>query len=430
MAETPDLGVILKAVRPEEAVDFFRQKGYRVGFDHRDVWQQEHQAAFTVAKATQMDLLKDIRGQVDRAIADGSSFTDFKRSLMPTLKDRGWWGRRDVVDPLTGETVTAQLGSTRRLQTIFDTNLATAYNEGQWERIQANKGLFPFLEYGHSASEHPRLKHQAFAGTVLPADDPWWQSHMPIKEYGCKCPVYQHSARTLAREGLKVSAASPAEQLRTVTNKRTGEEMRVPVGVDPAFHYPPGGRRASLARMMMDKADAGAAMTSARVLANGVEAWAALVDVEFGEFVGRYAEGERREVGTRRVVGVFEPPVLDALKAAGTLPQHGTIAVNMQKLAHLLGERRTAERQAKGAGTAFVTTLPSLLRRAGEAWLDGRRVVMLCTADDDLGRVVKVVVDLDVPLRSDVGNSVVSMELIDPRSFKRKGLVQLHAKPE
>ena len=61
MAKKLDLKPILEAVNPEEAIAFFRQKGYRIGFDHQDVWQQEHQASFTVAK-TQRD---NRDGQVD-----------------------------------------------------------------------------------------------------------------------------------------------------------------------------------------------------------------------------------------------------------------------------------------------------------------------------------------------------------------------------
>ena len=44
----------LLSLPPEEAIAFFRRKGFRIGFDHRDVWQAEHQAAFTVAKAMQL----------------------------------------------------------------------------------------------------------------------------------------------------------------------------------------------------------------------------------------------------------------------------------------------------------------------------------------------------------------------------------------
>ncbi|SDO76603.1 Phage Mu protein F like protein [Rhodoferax sp. OV413] len=431
--------IALKPVQPEESVAYFRQKGYRIGFDHRDVWRQEHQAAFTVAKAMHMDLLRDIRGQVDKAITEGTSFGTFQRELSPKLQARGWWGKQDVVDPVSGDTVRAQLGSARRMEVIFDANLATAYSEGQWERIQRGKGLFPFLEYGHSASEHPRLEHKAYAGTVLRADDPWWQVHMPVKKWGCKCPVYQHNARTLERGGLKLGTA-PAEQMRTLTNQRTGETMEVPVGVDPAFHYPPGGRRPNLGRMMMDKADAATSATAAKVLADGVTTWAPLVQTEFGEFVGRYVEGERREVGARRVVGAFAPQVVASLQAAGLAPEKATLFVDMPRLRHLLGLERSQKRQAKGSGETFVASLPELLSQAGEVWLEASdqeepkrrdqrgaepRVVLLCTSVET-GKVAKVVVALNETVhRAERGNAVTSMDLIDPRSFKRKGLARL-----
>ena len=252
MNEKPDLRPVLAAVNPEEAIDFFRQKGFRIGFDYRDVWQQEHQAAFTVAKAMQIDLLADIREFVDEAIATGSTLADFQKALIPKLQARGWWGRQEQVDPVDGVVKDVQLGSPKRLETIYDTNLATAYSEGQWERIQRNQALFPFLEYVRSASVHPRHTHLAYAGLVLRADDAFWQSHLPIKEWGCKCSVIQHTQRMLEAEGLQVGQAPP-EVMRTLVNKRTGESMQVPVGVDPAFHYPPGGRRAHLEKMLADK---------------------------------------------------------------------------------------------------------------------------------------------------------------------------------
>ena len=252
MTKKFDLKPILGAVNPEEAISFFRQKGYRIGFDYRDVWQQEHQAAFTVAKAMQLDLLTEIRAFVDAAIVDGTTLATFQKELMPRLQARGWWGKQEMVDPQDGEAKLVQLGSAKRLEVIYDTNLATAYSEGQWERIQRNQQLFPFLHYGSSASSNPRHTHAAFSGLVLRADDPFWQSHYPIKEYGCKCPVYQMTQRMLDREGLQVGKAPP-EVMREMINKRTGEVMQVPFGVDPAFHYLPGGRQEHLDKMLQDK---------------------------------------------------------------------------------------------------------------------------------------------------------------------------------
>lgn len=237
---------------PEEAVAFFRQKGFKIGFDHRDVWRQEHQAAFTVAKAMQIDLLVEIRAQVDAALADGTPFETFKAALKPNLVKRGWWGRAMMTDPADGQQKEVQLGSTRRLKVIYDTNLRTAHSEGQWARIQANKATLPYLMYDHTPSAHERKEHAAWDGLVLPADDPWWQSHMPVKAWGCKCRVIQMSARQIARQGLTVGQA-PAERYTDYTNKRSGATQRVPAGVDPEFHYPPGGRRANLVDFMAQR---------------------------------------------------------------------------------------------------------------------------------------------------------------------------------
>lgn len=235
----------LRALPPAKAIEFFRQKGFKIGFDHRDVWQSEHQAAFTVAKAMQLDLLRDIRAEVDAAIEAGTTFEAFKDSLKPNLQKRGWWGKRLMPDPLTGEVKEAQLGSTRRLKTIYDTNLRQAHAEGQWQRIQESKGALPYLMYDHTPSPHERKEHAAWDGMVLPVDDPWWQAHYPVKAWGCKCRVVQMTRRQVERQGLTVGTA-PEEQYTDYVNKRTGEAQRIPAGVDPEFSYPPGGRRAGL----------------------------------------------------------------------------------------------------------------------------------------------------------------------------------------
>ncbi|WP_447588658.1 phage head morphogenesis protein [Aquipseudomonas campi] len=247
--------ITLEALPPKEAIEFFRQKGYAIGFDHQDVWQAQHQAAFTVAKVMQLDILQDIRGEIDRAMAEGTTFRDFQNRLTPTLQDKGWWGRQIVRDPVTGADVEAQLGSPRRLKVIYDTNLRTAHTEGQWQRIQDNKDAFPYLEYDGNNSEHPRLQHAAWDGLVLPVDDPFWADHFPVKEYGCKCRARARTAGQVARSGKPIG---PAPQVPKVThvNKRTGEVQQIPVGVNPSFYYRPGGRRASLARHLVEKLEA------------------------------------------------------------------------------------------------------------------------------------------------------------------------------
>lgn len=231
----------LSPLPPEEAIAFFRSKGYKIGFAWEDVWREEHQRAFTVAKVTQLDILQDIREAVDEALEVGTTFAHFQARLEPILQEKGWWGKGQIFDPVDKQYKEATLGTPRRLKTIYDTNLRTAHTEGQWTRIQERKGDFPILVYDANNSAQPRHTHSAWDKMVLPADDPWWQRHMPIKEWGCKCRIRQMSESQAKRRGLVVGDA-PKETWRDYTNRRTGETIKVPEGVHPAFHYPPASR--------------------------------------------------------------------------------------------------------------------------------------------------------------------------------------------
>lgn len=286
---------------PKEAIAYFHQKGYAIGFTWEDVWQQEHQAAFTVAKAMQLDILRDIREAVDSALNDGTTFATFRQQLKPLLVQKGWWGKADMIDPLTGELRKVQLGSTRRLKTIFDTNLRTAHSEGQWERIQRSKDTFPYLIYDANNSEHPRIQHSQWDNLVLPADDPFWQAHMPVKAWGCKCGVRQANAKMIEQRGLKVGE-SPKVSQYSYTNKRTGEIQRVPLGVDPAFNYPPGGRLANLPKFITEKLDASAPAIAASALPGIVSssAFKQFFDDPKGFFpVGVLPDAHMSEIGAK-----------------------------------------------------------------------------------------------------------------------------------
>lgn len=253
---------------PKESLEWFRAKGMKPGFDHRDVWREEHATAFTVAKATQMDILTDIRSEVDRALAQGRTFRDFAKDLKPTLQKKGWWGEKEMVDPATGKKRTVQLGSTRRLKIIYETNMRTARSAGQWERIQRTEAGLPYLLYQLGPSSEHRPEHVSFHGLLLPVDDTFWATHMPINGWGCKCHVRQVSRAEydrLKRNGVRapspkqvinpetglptghraqstvpVRTQAPALKTREWVNRRTGEVHQVPFGTDPGWDYNPG----------------------------------------------------------------------------------------------------------------------------------------------------------------------------------------------
>lgn len=227
---------------PKDALDWFRAKGMKPSFDYRDVWQEEHATTWTVAKAMNLDILEAIRSAVDEMIDAGQDFGTFKRELQPLLVKQGWWGTANMVDPLTGEKRDVQLGSPRRLRTIYDINLRTANAAGQWRRIERTKKTHPYLLYQLGPAQHHRPQHLAWDGILLPADDSFWSSHFPPNGWGCKCWVRQVSRREGERllvTGKYLDKAPTPEQMEYI-NRRTGQVLKVPVGIDPGWAYNPG----------------------------------------------------------------------------------------------------------------------------------------------------------------------------------------------
>lgn len=231
-----------KALPPAEALAYFRSKGYAPSFDWQDIWQEEHAAAFAVAKMARLDLLQDVRAAVDKALAEGKTLAQFKKELTPILQEKGWWGKKQQVDPATGETRLVQLGSPRRLAIIYDTNLRTAHAAGRWEQIERSKSTRPFLRYSAVLDTRTRPAHRAWHGKILPVDDPFWSTHYPPNGWRCRCTVIQYNQAQLDSRGWSVSDP-PAPSTVTYTNPRTGEVSQVPRGIDPGFGWNPGKSR-------------------------------------------------------------------------------------------------------------------------------------------------------------------------------------------
>jgi len=231
--------VELRPLPPEEAIAYFRGKGYRFSWDWHDMWHEDHVKAFTVAKAMRLDILEDIRDEIDRALAEGMTLEEFRKNLTPILQKKGWWGRVAVGDEEGAQVV--QLGSPWRLKTIFNVNIQTAYQVGHYRAMTDPDVLRarPYWRYVAVLDSRTRPQHRMWHNTVLPADDPWWDTHYPPNGWNCRCTVVSHSKRELEREGLKVSKTPKVKTYEWI-NKKTGEVIDVPEGIDPGWAYNPG----------------------------------------------------------------------------------------------------------------------------------------------------------------------------------------------
>lgn len=217
-----------------EQIRFLRRK-LNIGTESwTDIFESQHDHAFVVAGAMKQDLLDDLRGAVDRVIAQGITLQDFKKDFLRVVAQNGWSG-------WTGED-TAK-GRAWRARVIYDTNLRTSYAAGRFVQMKTVAASRPFWRYRHNDSvEHPRPEHVKLNGLVLRHDDPFWRTHYPPNGWGCKCYVETMSVRDLSRTGKQPDTAPPIEY-ETVTIGTRGPNPRTvvtPKGIDPGFGYAPG----------------------------------------------------------------------------------------------------------------------------------------------------------------------------------------------
>lgn len=183
MANDAVLGITSDPLRFQEAIDAIER---RVPMT-KDTWdalrEEELDFAFTVADVAQLDMVVDVYEAIDRAVRDGTTLDDFKADIGDTLEEA--WGEENPA----------------RLETIFRTNVMGAYNGGRHTAARDLEEDRPYWRF--DGPDDDRTSEDICApiieaGVILPADDPWWQTHYPPLHHNCR-----HRVTTLTKEAAE-----------------------------------------------------------------------------------------------------------------------------------------------------------------------------------------------------------------------------------
>jgi uncharacterized protein with gpF-like domain len=208
----------------DEAITLLRQKLNLPTATWDEIWEAEHMRAFSVAGAMRDDIVADFRDAVSKAIEDGVTIKDFRNDFDNIVAKYGW----EYVG-----------GRNWRSRLIYETNIKTMYSAGRWRQMTDPEvvKLRPYMVYRHGDSDNPRPEHLSWDGLVLPADDPWWNTHYPPNGWGCSCFAQTAGPRDLEKMGKDGPDTAPKIEYYDWTNPRTGETRRVPVGIDAGWAY-------------------------------------------------------------------------------------------------------------------------------------------------------------------------------------------------
>jgi SPP1 gp7 family putative phage head morphogenesis protein len=195
---------------PEEAIKYLKSLGYKISWDWKEQLQAIKEHCFTIAKCSSADILEVFKSSLESALENGQTFNDFQKGIKLLLEQKGYSKRED--------------GSVWRLDTIFRTNLQSAYQAGRYKEQMELSEDFPWLEYNAVMDNRTRPKHAEFDGTIRPTNDPIWQTAFCPNGYNCRCRTRSISAAEMKRRNLKVTPEKEAKKFKP----------------DPGFDNPPG----------------------------------------------------------------------------------------------------------------------------------------------------------------------------------------------
>lgn len=391
-------------LKPAEAIAYLKQKGYRIGWNWQDTLDDAHARAFTVAKVTRIDLLQDIRKSLLAAQEQGETLETWAKKLTPTLQAKGWWGKQVIVDSV-GNAQMVQLGSPRRLRTIYQTNLQSAYMAGRYKQMLESVDSHPLWRYVAVLDGRTRPNHRAMNGRVYRYDDPIWSSIYPPNGFGCRCRVSPMTESKAAQQKLTVESSDGQRKTisekigedrngQPITTQRTGVSVQGADGKSVFFAPDAGFNSSPVSSHLMDEF----LLQKATNLMGQAKAMQAVQDVivspprlkTWEAFVSN-AEEFGRTQGQTVSVGVMTVTDSAFVATKGAQPTSSIVTLEDRLL---VGKKAVRHQQAQNALTAVeLATVPVGMANPQYVLWDTRNVTLLyMLATDNPQELIKIAV--------------------------------------
>lgn len=178
----------------KKAVDFMKKRKVLTKSQYMALANEEKAKSFMVSGYEALTVLQTFSDKLTEAVEQGKTGRQFLEEMNSFLENGGY----DLVNPW-------------RAETIFRTNVQTAYNAGHYQSMTQPETLrlLPYWQYKTAYDDDVRPEHAAMHGRVYRADDPVWDIWYPPNGFRCRCTVVAKSKAQVEREGLKVQTRPP-----------------------------------------------------------------------------------------------------------------------------------------------------------------------------------------------------------------------------
>jgi SPP1 gp7 family putative phage head morphogenesis protein len=203
-----------KPLPPKEAMAFWADKVPVTKREWKTLEDTAKARAFTVAGLARGDLLDAVHVSMGQVLEQGQTFATWKKSV--AAQGLAGLGFSDV-----------------RLETIFRTNLQSAYQAGRYAQMRRATEDRPYWRYTAVNDSRTRPTHRGMHGLVYPAEHPFWGTYYPPNGYRCRCSVQSLSARQVEARGIEVQTDIP--EMVQYKDPTTGFPMETPLYPDQGF---------------------------------------------------------------------------------------------------------------------------------------------------------------------------------------------------
>ncbi len=404
----PKIEKIKFSTAPEKTIQYLKDKKLELSFDYKEVQKEAHQKAFTVAKVVKLDLLADIQNSLVQSMKDGKSFDKWKKELIPTLVQKGWYGKQEIVNPITGEVKEIDIGS-RRLRTIFDTNTRAAYFQGRANNIYNSPN--EYLQYKSLLEGNRRILHKKMHNTVKHRNDPFWKTNFPSNGFGCQCDVISLSKKDLERRGLKVDT----NYYGVIADEDFAYDTRnlSQVAIQNSYYN-------KVQNILKDCLETNARKVPCPFSDTVKENYKQDIiktlptNEEFSKFVDNALKIDRNNVAIAGYLTLV-PSVIDFLSAKNITPQSDVILANTGNIRNLQAKKDTSKVN-KVLAIEEIKALVEKFQDPDAVYYDGDLLIIFDSFTDD--KLNKIVIRLDFPAKKEIYNNIKSGTKINKDDLK------------
>ena len=184
----PTLGVTADVVKFDEASGWFTKRVVMTAVQARALDDRLKHEAFWVGGGLQIAQVQRVFDALEQAIENGTTLEEFQKAIKADLKNPA------------------------HVETVLRNATQRAYSGGRWAQMTEPDSLKlrPYWLYDSVLDSRVTELCKGYDGTLLPADDQWWNTRIPPLHHRCRSSIRNLRRTEAQKRGITAAPSTDA----------------------------------------------------------------------------------------------------------------------------------------------------------------------------------------------------------------------------